>query len=70
MGISKDDIDYVFKRFYKADKSRSINKEGTGIGLYIVGDIIAKHGKKISVESQEGKYAKFEFSLDCGKSVK
>lgn len=69
MGISKDDSVYVFKRFYKADKSRSINKEGTGIGLYIVNDIIAKHGKKITVESKEGEYAEFIFALDSGKAL-
>ncbi len=66
-GISKDDIKYVFERFYKADKSRSLNREGTGIGLYIVKDIINRHGKNISVRSKEGEFAEFSFVLDRGK---
>ena len=69
IGISEEDREYIFKRFYKADKSRSINKEGTGIGLYIVSDLIAKHGKSISVESKEGEYAEFIFALDSGKPL-
>jgi len=68
VGISEKDKPYIFKRFYKADKSRSENREGNGIGLFFVNDIINRHGKSISVESEEGKYAKFTFSLNCGKS--
>ena len=68
LGISEEDRLYVFKRFYKADKSRSINKEGTGIGLYIAKDILIKHGKDIKVESKEGEYACFTFNLDNGKN--
>lgn len=66
-GISEDDKKLIFERFYKVDKSRSVNREGTGIGLYIVRDIINRHGKSISVKSAEGKYAEFIFSLDKGK---
>lgn len=68
-GISENDKMYIFKRFYKADKSRSINKEGTGIGLFIVKDILVKHGKNIRVESKEGEYAEFIFTLDNGKTL-
>ena len=66
-GIPEEDKRYIFKRFYKADKSRSINKEGTGIGLFIAKDILVKHGKDIFVESKEGEYACFIFSLNNGK---
>lgn len=69
IGISKEDKPYIFKRFYKADKSRSMNKEGTGIGLFLVKDILMRHGKDIIVESEEGKYAKFIFSLDTAKPL-
>ena len=68
-GIAKADIPYIFKRFYKADKSRSINKEGTGIGLFIAKDIIKKHGKDITVESTEGEYACFTFRLNNAKTL-
>ncbi len=66
-GISPEDIKMIFERFYKADKSRSQNREGTGIGLYIVKDILNRHGKNIAAESREGEYAEFTFTLDKGK---
>lgn len=66
IGISEEDKKYIFKRFYKADKSRSINKDGTGIGLFIAKDILIKHGKNLFVESKEGEYAEFSFSLNNG----
>ncbi len=67
-GISENDKEFIFERFYKADKSRSLNREGTGIGLYIVKDIINRHGKNISVKSVENEYAQFTFWLDRGKA--
>ncbi len=63
-GISADDIKMIFERFYKADKSRSQNRGGTGIGLYIVKDILNRHGKEITVQSREGEYAEFTFELE------
>ena len=63
-GISDEDKQMIFERFYKADKSRSLNREGTGIGLYIVKDILSRHGKSISVQSREGEFAEFSFKLD------
>lgn len=62
-GISKDDKKTIFERFYKVDKSRSQNKTGVGLGLYIVKRIINKHGEKIWIESEEGKFAEFIFTL-------
>ncbi len=66
-GISSEDRKLIFERFYKVDKSRSLNRDGTGIGLYIVKDIINRHGKNIIVKSVEGEYAEFVFTLDKGK---
>ncbi len=63
-GIAEEDKKLIFERFYKADKSRSLNREGTGIGLYIVKDILKRHGKDVLVESREGEFAEFSFSLD------
>ncbi|MBQ6569275.1 MAG: HAMP domain-containing protein [Clostridia bacterium] len=62
-GISQDDIMHIFERFYKSDKSRSQDKTGVGLGLYIVRSIVALHGGQISVSSKEGQYSEFEFSL-------
>ncbi len=63
-GIPEDKLSMIFKRFYKEDKSRSINKEGTGIGLYLVKNILSAHGQNIKVNSVEGEYAEFVFTLD------
>lgn len=62
-GIPKDDIPYVFERFYKSDKSRGLNKTGVGLGLYISKTIIDAHNEKIWVESESGKSCKFSFTL-------
>ncbi len=62
-GIPKNELPYVFERFYKVDKSRSTNKESTGLGLYIVKTIIKKHGGVISVSSIEDRFTAFEFKL-------
>lgn len=66
-GIPEEQKKLIFERLYKVDKSRSMNREGTGIGLYLVKNIIQAHGKKITVESKENEYAKFTFTLDKGK---
>ena len=58
----------IFDRLYKVDQSRSVNREGTGIGLYLVRSIIRAHGKNIRVNSVEGEFAEFIFSLDRGKA--
>ncbi len=62
-GISKDDLPYVFERFYKADKSRGIDKSGVGLGMFISKTIIDAHGEKIWVESKEGESCEFFFTL-------
>ena len=62
-GIMKDDLPYVFERFYKADKSRGLDKTGTGLGMYISKIMMEAHHEKIWVESEYGKYCKFSFTL-------
>ena len=57
----------VFERFYKVDKSRSTNKESTGLGLYIVKTIIKNHGGVISVSSVENQFTAFEFAFHPAK---
>ncbi len=63
MGIPSTDINHIFDRFYKTDKSRSQDKTGVGLGLYIVKTIITLHGGKIEARSCEGSYCEFEFHL-------
>lgn len=59
-GIAPEDIPHVFDRFYKTDRSRSLDRTGAGLGLYIVKNIINLHGGDISVRSDGGET---EFSL-------
>ena len=66
-GFSSDDGKLIFERFYKQDKSRSDNKDGTGIGLYIVKSILNRHGKSITASGVEGEFAEFVFSLEKGQ---
>ncbi len=66
-GISSEEQKLIFERFYKEDKSRSENKSGTGIGLYIVKSMINAHGKNITVESDGSEYTEFKFTLEKGR---
>lgn len=59
-GIDPNELPFVFDRFYKTDRSRSANKDGTGLGLYIVKTIVDIHKAGISVGSVPEKYTEFE----------
>ena len=63
IGIAAEDLPMVFERFYKGDKSRGLDRRGTGLGLYISKTIIAAHGEDIWVTSVEGKDCQFSFTL-------
>lgn len=63
IGISREELPLVWERFYKTDKSRSYDKKGVGLGLFIVHSIISSHNEKIWVNSEEGKYTRFTFTL-------
>ena len=60
--IPPNELALVFDRFHKLDKSRSQNRDGWGLGLYIVKTIIGRHGEDISVTSQNG-VTTFTFTL-------
>ena len=70
-GQSLDDEDkkMVFERFYKTDKSRGLDKNGVGLGLYICKTIVDAHGETIGVESEEGS-CEFWFTVKEGCSAK
>lgn len=62
-GISEEDLPFVFERFYKADKSRGLDKSGVGLGMFISKTIIDAHREKIWVESHHHKSCEFFFTL-------
>ena len=60
--IPPEELPLVFDRFHKLDKSRSKNRDGWGLGLYIVKTIVCSHGEDISVSSKDGK-TEFTFTM-------
>ncbi len=63
-GLSDEDAEHVFERFYRADPSRSRNGQGgTGLGLSIVAALVDAHGGTISVRSEPGRGASFQVRL-------
>ena len=60
--IPADELPLLFERFHKSEKSRSEDKDGVGLGLYIVKTILEQHKEKINVTSEDG-VTTFTFSL-------
>lgn len=62
-GIPARDIDRIFERFYRVDRSRDVSTGGTGIGLSIVRHVAINHGGSVAVESFEGDGSTFTMEL-------
>lgn len=58
-GIPHTDLNKIFERFYKVDKSRSTDVKSTGLGLYLVKSIVELHGGQITAESEPGNFTRF-----------
>lgn len=63
IGIEKNEIDHLFKKFYRVMGKDETTFPGFGIGLYIVNEILQKHSGKIWLNSEKGKGSEFSFSL-------
>ena len=63
VGISKEELPYIFERFYRADKSRNRKTGGAGIGLAIVKSLVQAHGGSIEVQSQPDYGSSFLITL-------
>lgn len=64
--IDPAELPLIFDRFHKTDKSRSTDRDGVGLGLYIVKTIVLAHGEDIYVTSRDGK-TEFTFTMPLKK---
>ena len=60
--VSEEELPKLFERFHKSDRSRSIDKDGVGLGLYIVRTILEQHREKITATSKDG-VTSFSFTV-------
>ncbi|MCD8377069.1 MAG: HAMP domain-containing histidine kinase [Oscillospiraceae bacterium] len=60
--IPQEELSLIFDRFHKTDHSRSVDRDGVGLGLYIVKTILNNHKEDITVTSQDG-WTEFTFTL-------
>jgi signal transduction histidine kinase len=63
IGISENELPFIFERFYRADKSRARSSGGSGIGLAVVKSIVTAHGGKVEVESRLNEGSRFRVIL-------
>jgi len=68
VGIAKEDLENVFKEFYRTDNPLSKEVKGTGLGLSLVRNIIKAHKGEIWVESKLGEGSNFIFTLPRGEN--
>ena len=67
--IPAEELPLLFERFHKTDKSRSEDKDGVGLGLYIVRTILEQHREKITASSQDG-VTTFTFTVQLAEEAR
>ena len=64
--IPPEELPLLFERFHKTDRSRSEDKDGVGLGLYIVRTILEQHHEKITASSENG-VTTFSFTVQLAE---
>lgn len=67
IGIPEGAMQHLFEEFYRAPNAKELEREGTGLGLTIVKDIVTRFGGQISVRSEPGQGTGFTVSLPIAK---
>jgi signal transduction histidine kinase len=62
-GFNESDIPYLFKKFYKGDRTRSMERGHSGLGMYIAKTIVEKHGGTMKAYNRPEGGARVEFSI-------
>ncbi len=68
-GIPADEMPQIFERFYKSDRSRGLDKNGMGLGLYIVKTVVGLHGGEVAVRSVAGEFTEFAFWVPAASDI-
>jgi signal transduction histidine kinase len=66
IGIPAEELENVFDEFFRATNAKKSEKDGTGLGLSLVRQIVERHGGKLSVTSEEGIGSTFTVILPAG----
>jgi len=69
IGIPREEIPYIFEKMYRASNSKNISVKGTGLGLFVVSQIIRAHGGKIKVNSKIGEGTEFTITLPRTRQI-
>lgn len=69
VGIKQEDLFHIFEPFYRADRSRKRSRNGSGLGLTIVSEIVKLHNGKITLQSAPQKGTRFVITLPSGRET-
>ncbi len=62
-GLEEEERNKIFTKFYRGPRARKLEPEGTGLGLYLVSNIVQKHHGRLTVDSKKGEGSTFRVIL-------